>query len=196
VIDLHCHLLPGVDDGASNLSVSLAMARLAVAQGTTVAGYVPILTHPERLSWVPSRYETLKKLVQMGVWMQVTAGAFTGAFGRDALYWAERLLDEGCVHLIASDAHDAERRPPDMALGREAVAKRIGAQEARHLVSTRPMGILKDQPPSTLPGPGRVADVESVGIPEHWRMRGPSDVGGDAVAGLRGLSGRLRRLFR
>jgi protein-tyrosine phosphatase len=31
VIDLHCHLLPGVDDGAPNLSVSLTMARAAVA---------------------------------------------------------------------------------------------------------------------------------------------------------------------
>ncbi len=31
-----------------------------------IAGYVPVLTHPERLSWVPSRYETIKKLVRSG----------------------------------------------------------------------------------------------------------------------------------
>src|SRR5271165_6287176 len=131
-----------------------------------VAGYVPILTHPERLSWVPSRYDTIKKLVQTGVWMQVTAGSFTGAFGRTALYWGERLLDEGCVHLIASDAHDAERRRPDLALGCESVAKRVGAQEAEHLVLTRPMGILKDQPPSSLPRPRGVADAKSVDMAE------------------------------
>ena len=41
VIDLHCHLLPGVDDGAQNLSVSLAMARAAVAQGVTVIACTP-----------------------------------------------------------------------------------------------------------------------------------------------------------
>ena len=117
-----------------------------------VAGYVPILTHPERLSWVPSRYEMIKRLVQGGVWMQVTAGSFAGAFGRNALYWAERMLDDGCVHLLASDAHDAERRPPDLAAGREIVAKRVGAEEAQCLVLTRPMGILKDQIPSSLPG--------------------------------------------
>src|SRR4029077_19332476 len=109
------------------------------------AGYVPILTHPERLSWVRSRYDSIKKLVQTGAWMQITAGSFTGAFGRTALYWAERLLDEGGVLLIASGAHAAERRPPDLASGRDCVAKRVGAEEAQHLVFTRPMGILKDQ---------------------------------------------------
>jgi len=31
--DLHCHLLPGVDDGPESLEEALAMARLAVAEG-------------------------------------------------------------------------------------------------------------------------------------------------------------------
>jgi len=33
VIDLHCHLLPGVDDGARTLDDSLAMAQQAVSEG-------------------------------------------------------------------------------------------------------------------------------------------------------------------
>jgi len=32
-IDLHCHLLPEIDDGAASLEESLAMARLAVTEG-------------------------------------------------------------------------------------------------------------------------------------------------------------------
>jgi protein-tyrosine phosphatase len=290
VIDLHCHILPGIDDGASDLSVSLAMARASAEQGVTVlactphilpglyhnsgpairratqqlqevldrdgiplelvtgadvhmtpdfvgglrsgqllsiadsryvlvepphhtappqledfffnlvvAGYVPILTHPERLSWVPARYEIIKKLVRAGVWMQITAGSFTGAFGRNALYWAERMLDDGCVHLIASDAHDAERRPPNLAVGREFVEKRVGAEEAQCLVLTRPMGILKDQAPSSLPGPAGVADAESVSSREsadQSRRRSKSPADSRAGDGLGGLSGRLRRLFK
>lgn len=35
MIDLHCHILPGMDDGAENLDESLAMARMAVADGIT-----------------------------------------------------------------------------------------------------------------------------------------------------------------
>lgn len=33
MIDIHTHILPGIDDGCSNLDESLAMARLAVAEG-------------------------------------------------------------------------------------------------------------------------------------------------------------------
>ena len=290
MIDLHCHMLPGIDDGAGDLSVSLAMAKASVAQGveivactphilpglyhnsgpairestkklqqaldeegiplrlTTgadvhmapdfiaglrsghllsladsryvlvepphhsappqledfffnllVAGYVPILTHPERLSWVPSRYETVKRLTQAGVWMQLTAGSFTGAFGRNALYWAHRMLDEGCVHLLASDAHDAERRRPDLAMGRECAAKRVGAQEAHRLVVTRPMAILQDQPPSSVPGPtGVVADAETGSHSQDAARsgkRGRAHPPGQLAGSLRGLSGRLRRIF-
>ncbi|MEG0679828.1 MAG: CpsB/CapC family capsule biosynthesis tyrosine phosphatase, partial [Carnobacterium sp.] len=35
MIDLHCHILPGIDDGAKTMEDSLAMAREAVAEGIT-----------------------------------------------------------------------------------------------------------------------------------------------------------------
>ncbi len=34
MVDLHCHILPGIDDGASTLDIALRMARVAVAAGT------------------------------------------------------------------------------------------------------------------------------------------------------------------
>jgi protein-tyrosine phosphatase len=34
-VDIHCHLLPGIDDGAEHLDETLAMARLAVENGTS-----------------------------------------------------------------------------------------------------------------------------------------------------------------
>lgn len=41
MIDLHVHYLPGVDDGPKDLAASLAMARLAVADGITAATATP-----------------------------------------------------------------------------------------------------------------------------------------------------------
>lgn len=47
MIDLHCHFLPGIDDGAESLEEALAMAREAVAQGVTHCAMTPHL-HPGR----------------------------------------------------------------------------------------------------------------------------------------------------
>ena len=35
MIDLHCHILPGIDDGAETLDDSIAMAEKAISQGIT-----------------------------------------------------------------------------------------------------------------------------------------------------------------
>src|SRR3954454_15098145 len=41
MIDLHCHILPGLDDGPSNLDFSLLMARAAVEAGTQLIVATP-----------------------------------------------------------------------------------------------------------------------------------------------------------
>jgi tyrosine-protein phosphatase YwqE len=74
--------------------------------------YMPVITHPERLSWIEDHYATFIEMARQGAWLQVTAGSLTGRFGEAARYWGERLLDEGWVHLLATDSHGADRRPP------------------------------------------------------------------------------------
>lgn len=57
--DIHCHLLPGIDDGARNWEDTLAMARLAVDDGTT-----KIIATPHQLgSWSENRGEAIRALV-------------------------------------------------------------------------------------------------------------------------------------
>ena len=41
MVDIHCHILPGIDDGASDMDVSLAMASCAVADGIEVIVATP-----------------------------------------------------------------------------------------------------------------------------------------------------------
>ena len=242
MIDLHCHLLPGIDDGAPDLETALAMARIAVADGIEViactphiypglyenngpairqavaelqrrlveadiplqltygadthiardledglrsgrvpslhgsryfllepphhvapprlgeivfnllvAGYVPVITHPERLSWIEDHYGTFVELVRKGAWLQVTSGSLTGRFGPTAQYWGERLLDEGWVHILATDSHSAKRRPPLLAEGQRAAERWVSKEEAVHLVRTRPKGILDNMEPDRMP---------------------------------------------
>src|SRR5438132_4303346 len=41
MFDLHCHILPGVDDGAASLEEALAMARFCVRDGITHIAATP-----------------------------------------------------------------------------------------------------------------------------------------------------------
>lgn len=236
MIDLHSHILPGLDDGSSSLAESLEMARLAVADGTTHmvctphvmpgvhengttnipqavealvrelaragiplvlyvgadvhvspdlpdrlklgkvptlngsryflfepphhilpprleelasrlvgAGYIPILTHPERLTWIKSNYGVVERLNTLGCLIQLTADSVVGAFGRTALYYSEKLLDEGRVDIIASDAHGLSRRRPGLSQAVVAIANRWGEDEAYNMAVKRPVAVLQNR---------------------------------------------------
>lgn len=116
-------------------------------------GYVPLITHPERLHWVSDYYEDFLKAAQMGAWIQITAGAITGQFGRTAKKYAEQFLQDGYVHIIATDAHGIDRRPPILSEGVAAAALIVGETEAQHCVTTRPQAILINATPNTAPMP-------------------------------------------
>ena len=67
MIDIHCHILPMIDDGASDLAESVALARLAVSSGVTGIIATPHLQGDwQGLELVPkllSRYESLNKIL-------------------------------------------------------------------------------------------------------------------------------------
>ena len=79
-------------------------------------------------------------MVHKGVWIQLTAGSLTGRFGRDPRYWAERMLDEGLCHVMATDAHNASTRPPRLASARAMVEQRLGAAEATNIFRSEAEG--------------------------------------------------------
>ena len=256
MIDLHSHILPGIDDGSKNLDMSLAMARIAVEDGIThmactphiypgmymndahgislardalqnhlnqagiglqlttgadvhlvpgllsglrsgrvptlarsryvllepshhvapphfeeavfelvAAGYTPVITHPERLTWVEDHYPTFVRMIGQGCWMQVTAGALTGMFGPRAKYWGERFLGEGHTHIIATDAHSSGRRVPRMSPAREIAKRYLGKEEADRLVLGRPKAIMQNLPPS------EVAPLPRINASKGWLAR-------------------------
>ena len=111
------------------------------------AGFVPIITHPERLKWIDGHYETFLQAAHAGAWLQVTAGAVTGHFGRSAQKWAERFFTDGYVHILASDAHGTDKRPPVLSAGMKVAASLLeDADEAYRLVAERPQAILDNVP--------------------------------------------------
>lgn len=115
------------------------------------AGYVPIVTHPERTSWADANHDLLRRLVDSGVWMQLTAGSIVGRFGGRAKSRSERMLREHMVHIVASDAHDTLKRPPLLSEAIPALRGLVGDVETENLVSARPATILENRAQSAAP---------------------------------------------
>ena len=57
LIDLHCHILPGIDDGALDLADSLAMGRVAAGDGIETIAATPHIRHDHdvRIAELPGR---------------------------------------------------------------------------------------------------------------------------------------------
>jgi len=229
LVDIHCHLLPELDDGPASWSEALAMAELAAADGITTiiatphqlgtygrnsasairaaaarmqqlldergialrvlpgadvriepdliakvhagevltladrrrhvllelphevylpldglladlqaAGLVGILSHPERNRGILGRPEVLRPLVERGLLLQVTAESLCGMFGPKVQALAERLVKQGKVHFIASDAHGCNVRTPALRPAFECVAQLAGRETAVELCCRNP----------------------------------------------------------
>lgn len=73
MIDLHCHVLPGVDDGAASLDVSRAMLEAARAVGFKTVVATPHLTDPLRQPYdaqVRAAFAQVLPIAQeLGLWL-------------------------------------------------------------------------------------------------------------------------------
>jgi protein-tyrosine phosphatase len=237
MIDIHCHILPGIDDGAKDLQETLEMGKIAVADGITtivatphqqngvyhnssevilknvetvtlalnsarialeilpgadvyidvktaekiirgdlmtinntgryfllefpahtvppnidkiifnllLKNIIPILTHPERIIEVQENPNQVYELVLMGVFSQITAMSLTGGFGRQAEKCAKTLLKHNLAHIIASDAHSVDSRPPVLSEAVQVASRIVGKEYATDMVTTFPHHVIKGE---------------------------------------------------
>lgn len=81
MIDLHCHILPSVDDGPTLMEESIKMARMAVADGiSTIVATPHVKELPYSPQHIPEQVEHFRKtLREAGIPLEVLAGADVSA---------------------------------------------------------------------------------------------------------------------
>jgi protein-tyrosine phosphatase len=235
MIDLHCHILPGIDDGPGHLDESVEMCRIAASDGirTVVAtphfnpgvyesdeanvserlsalrekvreeglpieilraadnaltpellghlgtrkhltinqngryvliefphlavvhnyervfltmmerGIIPIITHPERNPYFRKNPSELYSIVSMGAVIQITAMSITGGFGSEVQEFSLFLLRKNIAHIIATDAHSRDFRPPLLSVAVDRAGEVVGKERAKEMVGLRPSAIIE-----------------------------------------------------
>lgn len=231
MVDIHCHILPALDDGAKSFDESLKMAEAAIEDGIThivatphsnneyrfdfgvvrarrdelqaklgnrlqlatgcdfhlsmenleairacpanytinqrsylliefadfaipptmegtlkslqLLGLSLIITHPERNPLIRAQPQRLKRWVQQGCHVQVTAQSLLGRWGEPARKHAEALLEQNMVHFFASDAHNTLQRPLRLKEAYQVVVERWGESLAQSLFRDNPLAALE-----------------------------------------------------
>lgn len=109
----------------------------------TLMGFVTVIAHPERNLEFAANPARLASLVAKGAKTQVTAGSLIGEFGPNAFDTVLAFRKLGLVHLIASDAHSVDRRPPCLREARDWVRNAWGEDAERALCIDGPDQIVQ-----------------------------------------------------
>lgn len=70
-----------------------------------VAGYIPVLAHPERYSFYHSNLAHYQKLKNVGCKFQINLLSLVGYYGAEVTAAAEKLLQNGLIDFAGSDVH-------------------------------------------------------------------------------------------
>lgn len=87
----------------------------------TALGLCPIVAHIER--YIDQRPGTFFELAERGVLLQSNASNFQ-SFGTRGK--ALRLLSQGLIHLLGSDSHNTDTRPPNLGDAVKFITKKLG----------------------------------------------------------------------
>lgn len=110
-------------------------------------GMTPVIAHPERYHDVRRRPEIALEWVEHGALLQMNVGSLrdSGAVGAAA----RQLLSWGAIHVVASDAHGIDRRPPLSPDDAAQLEQLVGEAVARRLLWDHPAALLAGKPVST-----------------------------------------------
>ncbi|CDO03686.1 Tyrosine-protein phosphatase YwqE [Oceanobacillus picturae] len=75
-----------------------------------VAGYTPVIVHPERNAELIQEPNKLYDFVRKGALTQVTAASVIGKFGKNIQKFSHQLIEANLTHFIATDAHNTTTR--------------------------------------------------------------------------------------
>jgi protein-tyrosine phosphatase len=109
-------------------------------------GLQAIMTHPEQHRYLAGSVGRIQTWLMEGAVLQITAGSFLGDFGRTAYNEAWRLMDMGLVSIVATDAHDVQRRPPRFHDALDALTQQFGRTAARLICIDNPLKVLQGEP--------------------------------------------------
>lgn len=235
-IDMHCHILPGIDDGAKNEKEAMKMLRCAYEEGTRLmiatphyhysrgnaepkeirtlvsrlqelvdgegmdlkiypgnelyyshdllqkvkegevltladsryvllefsvdterrrirnalyeflnAGYLPIVAHMERYQAFRGNDGFVEEVYDMGAYLQINGSSLYGKNPWGMKLFCRKMMQDGLVHFVATDAHDLQQRPVSLMKTAEWIGKKMGSLAIKNYLYKYPQMIINNE---------------------------------------------------
>lgn len=109
------------------------------------AGYIPILAHAERYTCLVRKPEQVEELIRVGAYIQLNFSCFTRPILDPKTAFGHKLLKNGWVHFLGTDAHGAEERTPHIKKAVEIIIRKYGEELVNRLVWENPMTMLENR---------------------------------------------------
>ncbi len=106
------------------------------------AGFHPVIAHAERIECLRREYGRFQELIRMGAEIQITAGTLLGEDGWSIGHICRKMIKDGSVRYIASDAHRVRERRPNLRECFDFLVKKYGQETAEELLIVNPRKIL------------------------------------------------------
>jgi protein-tyrosine phosphatase len=107
------------------------------------SGLTPVIAHAERYPYIQNKPGFTRYLRNEGAYIQVNADAVIGNDTKERINTARKLVHAGYADLIASDAHDLDRRRPSLKKCYGYLKRRIGKESADMLMNETALKLLK-----------------------------------------------------
>ena len=104
-------------------------------------GWIPIIAHPERYSYVKEDIGWLKQFIKTGCLLQLNISSLSSKMNSNI---AKQLLERNMIHLVGTDSHQNEWRSPDVKKEFIILRELVGDNKFETLTSTNPKKIIDD----------------------------------------------------
>ena len=94
------------------------------------AGYIPIFAHIERYDYFWKSPQELDDYIDEGIVCQINPGILINSETRK---YALKMIKDGYVHVLSSDTHNMDSRPPHLKLAYQIVEKNLGRKYSERL---------------------------------------------------------------
>lgn len=106
-------------------------------------GFAPIIAHAERCVAIRKDMELLQRLVDMGMYIQISAGSI---IGEDGFFWKQfckKAMQRDLIHFVGSDAHDLKERKVNIGKCAAYIEKIMGTDYRDQIMRINPTEIVE-----------------------------------------------------